>query len=72
MADDAVPLTEPRWTYQAGDTDIPYLPHMITCLLESEVKSLSRVRLFVTPWTVARQVVFHLWGLTESDTTEAT
>ena len=55
MADDAVPLTEPRWTYQAGDTDIPYLPHMITCLLESEVKSLSRVRLFVTPCTVAHQ-----------------
>ena len=55
MADDAVPLTEPRWTYQAGDTDISYLPHMITCLLESEVKSLSRVRLFVTPCTVAHQ-----------------
>ena len=31
VADDAVPLTEPRWTYQAGDADIQYLRHMITC-----------------------------------------
>ena len=39
MADDAVPLTEPRWTYQAGDADIQYLRHMITCYLEGMLKS---------------------------------
>ena len=39
MADDAVPLTEPRWTYQAGDAGIQYLYHMITCLLEGMLKS---------------------------------
>ena len=33
VADDAVPLTEPRWTYQAGDAGISYLHHIITCLL---------------------------------------
>ena len=39
MADDIVPLTEPRWTYQAGDANIWYLHHMITCLLEAMLKS---------------------------------
>ena len=39
MADDAVPLTEPRWTYQAGDAGIWYLHHIITCLLEGMLKS---------------------------------
>ena len=39
MAEDAVPLTEPRWTYQAGDAGIRYLHHMITCLLEGMIKS---------------------------------
>ena len=39
MADDAVPLTEPQWTYQAGDAGIRYLHHMITCLLEGMIKS---------------------------------
>ena len=39
--DDAVPLTEPRWTYQTGNADIQYLHHMITCLLEKNTKKLS-------------------------------
>ena len=39
MADYAVPLTEPRWTYQAGNAGIQYLHHMITCLLEGMLKS---------------------------------
>ena len=39
VADDAVPLTEPWWTYQAGDAGIQYLHHMITCLLEGMLKS---------------------------------
>ena len=39
VAYDAVPLTEPRWTYQAGNAGIQYLPHMITCLLEGMLKS---------------------------------
>ena len=39
MADDVVPLTEPRWTYQADNAGIQYLPHMITCLLEGMLKS---------------------------------
>ena len=39
MADDAVPLTEPQWTYQAGDASIQYLHHMTTCLLERMLKS---------------------------------
>ena len=39
MAEDAVPLTEPQWTYQAGDASIQYLHHMITCLLEGMLKS---------------------------------
>ena len=39
MADDAVPLTEPWWTYQAGDAGIWYLHHIITCLLEGMLKS---------------------------------
>ena len=39
MADDAVPLTEPGWTHQAGDAGIQYLHHMITCLLEGMLKS---------------------------------
>ena len=38
--DDAVPLTEPRWTYQAGDAGVQYLHHIITCLfLEGMLKS---------------------------------
>ena len=37
--DDAVPLTEPRWTYQAGDAGTRSLRHMITCLLEGMLKS---------------------------------
>ena len=39
VIDDAVPLTEPLWTYQAGDANIWYLHHMITCLLEAMLKS---------------------------------
>ena len=39
VADDAVPLTEPWWTYQAGNADIQNLHHMITCLLERMLKS---------------------------------
>ena len=39
VADDAVPLTEPGWTHQAGDAGIQYLHHMITCLLEGMLKS---------------------------------
>ena len=39
VADDAVPLTEPRWTYQAGNAGIRYLHRMITCLLEGMLKS---------------------------------
>ena len=39
MADDAVPLTEPWWTYQAGNAGIQYLHRMITCLLEGMLKS---------------------------------
>ena len=39
MADYAIPLTEPRWTYQAGNASIQYLHHMITCLLEGMLKS---------------------------------
>ena len=39
VADDAVPLTEPQWTYQAGDANIWYLHHMITCLSEGMLKS---------------------------------
>ena len=39
MADDAVPLTEPWWTYQASDAGIGYLHHIITCLLEGMLKS---------------------------------
>ena len=38
MADDAVALTEPQWTYQADDAGIWYL-HMFTCLLEGMLKS---------------------------------
>lgn len=38
VADDAVPLTKPRWTFQAGDSGIRY-DHMITCLLEGMLKS---------------------------------
>ena len=36
---DAVPLTEPRWTSQAGDAGIWYLHNMITCLLEGMLRS---------------------------------
>ena len=36
---DAVPLTEPRWTSQAGDAGIWYLHHMIACLLEGMLRS---------------------------------
>ena len=39
--DDAVPLTEPRWTYQAGDAGTRSLRHMITCLLEGKLKALT-------------------------------
>ena len=39
MADDAVPLTEPWWAYQARDAGIGYLHHMTTCLLEGMLKS---------------------------------
>ena len=39
MIDDAVPLTEPLWTYQAGNANIWYLHHMIICLLEAMLKS---------------------------------
>ena len=40
MVDDIVPLTEPRWTYQAGDAGVQYLHHIITCLfLEGMLKS---------------------------------
>ena len=39
VADDAVPLTEPQWPYQAGDAGIQYLHHMTTCLLEGMLKS---------------------------------
>ena len=39
VADDAVPLTEPQWTYQAGNAGSRYLHHMITCLLEGMLKS---------------------------------
>ena len=38
VADDAVLLTEPWWTYQ-GDAGIWYLHHMITCLLKGMLKS---------------------------------
>ena len=38
VADDAVPLTKPWWTFQAGDAGIRY-DHMITCLLEGMLKS---------------------------------
>ena len=38
MADDAIPLTEPRWTHQ-GDASIWYLHHMITCLLQGMLKN---------------------------------
>ena len=31
VADDAVPFTEPWWTYQAGNVCIGYLHHVITC-----------------------------------------
>ena len=39
VADDAVPLTEPWWTYQAGNAGIRYLHHMITCLLKGMLKN---------------------------------
>ena len=39
VVNDTVPLTEPRWTYQAGDAGIWYLHHIITCLLEGMLKS---------------------------------
>ena len=39
VADDVVPLTEPWWTYQAGDASIRYLHYMVTCLLEGMLKS---------------------------------
>ena len=39
VADDAVPITEPWWTCQAGDANIQYLHHMITCLLKEMLKS---------------------------------
>ena len=39
VADDAVPLTEPQWTYQAGNAGSRYLNHIITCLLEGMLKS---------------------------------
>ena len=39
MVDDAAPLTELWWTYQAGDANIRYLHHMITCLVKDTLKS---------------------------------
>ena len=39
VTDDTVSLTEPWWTYQAGNADIQNLHHMITCLLEKILKS---------------------------------
>ena len=39
VTDDTVPLTESRWTYQAGNANIRYLHHMITCLLNEMLKS---------------------------------
>ena len=39
MAEDVVPLTEPRCTHQAGDASIRDLRYMITCLLEGMLKS---------------------------------
>ena len=39
VANDAVPLTEPQWTHQAGNAGVWYLHHMITCLLERMPKS---------------------------------
>ena len=33
VANDAVPLTEPQWTHQAGNAGLRDLHHMITCLL---------------------------------------
>ena len=41
VADDAVPLTEPRWTHQAGNASVWYLHHMITCLLKGMLKTLT-------------------------------
>ena len=41
VADDTVPLTEPRWTYQAGNASMWYLHHMITCLLKGMLKTLT-------------------------------
>ena len=41
VAEYAVPLTEPRWTYQAGDAGTRSLRHMITCLLEGKLKALT-------------------------------
>ena len=38
VAEYAVPLTEPQWTYQACDASIWYLHHMTTCLLEGMLK----------------------------------
>ena len=38
VADNAVPLTEPRWTHQS-DASIRYLHHMITCLLQGMLKN---------------------------------
>ena len=40
-ADDAAPLTEPRWTYQAGNAGGRYPHHMITCLLTGMLKTLT-------------------------------
>ena len=34
---------------------MPFTPHTIICLQFSSVQSLSRVRLFVTPWIAAQQ-----------------
>ena len=33
VANDAIPLTEPQWTHQAGNAGLRDLHHMITCLL---------------------------------------
>ena len=38
-----------------AETPTLWPPHMKSWLIGSEVKSLSRVQLFVTPWTVAHQ-----------------
>ena len=42
-------------SFWSGSTDSRTLDYLITNLKESERKSLSRVQLFATPWTVGYQ-----------------